>query len=93
MNCKPGQMAVVTRTCGFPQAAPYIGIVLRVLTVGGNTRFGPFWQVERGPLHPRGTPSEGHWISAVADCLLTPLDGGDLSDSALDKIIKEIEHA
>lgn len=93
MNCKPGQLAVLSRTTpGVPELVHYLGMVFRVTSLCGRSELGAQWLVEPGPTHRVDNP--GHWrkgdpIEAVADCLLTPLPDDPEPLSATPRLERE----
>lgn len=69
MNCKPGDLAVVVSTLGFPLCARALGWVVRVVRLSDERLpFGPMWEVE----HPEAV--------SIADACLRPIGPGDISD-------------
>lgn len=87
MNCKPGDLAVITRTLGVPHGEHLLGIVLRVSSVDGHSvAHGPYWRVEPGAFVPRNFPlvaMRGVPIEFCVDAILTPLRGAPGTDEML----------
>jgi hypothetical protein len=74
MNCKPGDLAVVVSTLGYPILNRCLGAVVKVVRVSEVRRpFGPMWDVEH------------HDMERVADACLRPIrdPGEDAKDETL----------
>lgn len=74
MNCKPGDLAVVVSTLGFPVLSRALGAIVKVIRIDEiRTPFGPMWEVEH------------HDIERAADACLRPIrdPGEDARDESL----------
>lgn len=72
MNCKPDDLAIITRVpADIPVAKHLLGRIVRVQCLTSAAL--PTWRVEeRIALHPFGWSG---WLTAVEDEYLTPLRG------------------
>ncbi len=85
MNCKPGDLAIVTKTMGVPTAVKILGMSFKLVQILDNDPiFGPRWSIEGDHYVPSGCGNEsGQRINAVADCILTPIRDNDGEDETL----------
>jgi hypothetical protein len=69
MNCKPGDLAVVVSTLGWPGLEKALGCVVQVIRSSEMRHpFGTMWDVEHRD------------IRRAADACLRPIRPGDISD-------------
>ena len=79
MNCKPGDLAIVVKTRGRPDA---IGRIVRVVRPAQPGRLGPAWVIDPPLVLKRGSGDE------VYDCALRPIR--DPGDDAKDEMLRPL---
>lgn len=87
MNCKPGDMAIVKRADGAPEA---IGRMVTILARTDDVDDSPAWSVEfQSPVVARhwmtGDPMIG-LIAACPDAWLMPISGVPVTDDVTDEV-------
>lgn len=83
-NCKPGDLAIVVRTAGIPEAKYFMGRIVQVIDLKKFNHHGVVWNIV-----PIVVPDEllkdynilpGSTLDAIEDCVLKPIDGGGISE-------------